>query len=214
MASEPRELMLEPRELMLERLQMNERDTPGRLARYLARLTELTGGEPTVQEVAAPGAEQGRVLAVSFADTPEPGCLTAFSYGLSLADRSDPDSAGRELVLTGRTDDPGWATVPATVVAALRGRCPFDHGQAIGSARRLVPSTDLNSLVVAEPVIGGGSESIRLDLSDPDTAQADPVEILGVYPVFDYEREYVTEHGFEALWSFDWDRLDLRRARA
>ncbi|MFB9835332.1 suppressor of fused domain protein [Actinoallomurus acaciae] len=185
---------------------MTGQDTSARLARYLGCLSSVTGSEPSLREVTSVDPGAGRVLAVVCTDVPGTGYVTGFSYGLSLS--GEPAPGGRELVLTVRSRDAGWAMVPARMVAALCGRHSFERGRALGHAGRLAEDTAMTSVLLAEPPIRRLTEP--LDLGSGDSAP-DGLEIVGVYPIYASERDLVHAAGFDALWSLDWDRFDPAR---
>ncbi len=92
----------------------------------------MFGAAPDIQHVPAREPEDGAVLALVYADVPEPGFVTGFTCGLSPFRRVHGQVPARELCITMRSTDPEWARVPALTVAALRGLCPFDSGMVIG----------------------------------------------------------------------------------
>jgi hypothetical protein len=187
------------------------RDTPERLARYVAQVASLTAVEPRVRALLGREQAPARVLAVVCPETPEPGYVTGFSYGLSLVDHSDWGSVRRELCLTVRSDDAEWAMIPARMVAALRGMTAFNPGQAFSYAERFVEGSPLSSAVLAEPAPRWRAAAIDLGSTDRGSAEPDTVEFVGVYPVYPAERDMVYAHGFAALWQLEWDRFDPSR---
>jgi hypothetical protein len=191
---------------------MNEHDTDIRFSRYLEQLLLITGKKPTeVHEIAPAKPEGGRVRAVVYADTPEPGYVTGFSYGLSLVRHPEWTSNGRELVITVRSDDIGWASVPAETAAALRGMCAYAYGQAIGYMKPYVESSEMSSIVVADPAVRWSSGPVDLSPAEIGRTGQDLVDLVGVYPVYASERDFVYAKGFDALWRLEWDRFDPLR---
>ncbi|GAA3001694.1 suppressor of fused domain protein [Actinokineospora diospyrosa] len=179
---------------------MAERDTPQRLANYLARLNSMTEVVPELHEMRPRVPNDGRVLAVVYTDVPEPGYVTGFTYGLSLI----RPSGGREISITVRSGEVEWAKVPARSVAVLRGLNPLDPGHTIGYAGALVEGSPLHHLLLSER-----NEPWHLDpIALPGE---DPVEILGAFPTHDSETDFVRTHGVDALWRLDWDRYDPLR---
>lgn len=191
---------------------MNERDAEVRFSNYLEQLQLLTGKKPTgVREIVPVVPEDGRVRAVVYANTPETGHVTGFSYGLSLVRHPKWTSNSRELVITVRSDDIDWASVPAETAAALRGRCAYDRGQAIGYVKPYVESSEMSSIVVADPAFHWGSRPIDLGPGEAARTERDLIELVGVYPVYASERDFVYAKGFEAFWRLEWDRVDPLR---
>lgn len=198
--------------VLRERPRMNDRDTDERFLRYREQLDALTGSRSTVYEIEPRVPEDGRVLAVAYTDTPEPGHVTGFTYGLSLVRHRDRPLDARELSIIVRSDDVEWARVPAKSVAALRGMCAYDPGQAVGYMKRYVENSAMSSIVLAEPAGPWKPGPIALKQGGaPGPQDTDLVEIVGVYPVHASERDYVYSHGIDALWQLDWDRFDPLR---
>jgi hypothetical protein len=187
------------------------RDTPERLARYVAQVSSLTAVEPRVRALLGREQAPARVVAVVCPGTPEPGHITGFSYGLSLVDHAGWGPVRRELCLTVRSDDAEWAMIPGRMVAALRGMTAFDPGQAFSYAERFVEGSPLTSAVLAEPASQWRAAAIDLGSTDPGPAEPDTIEFVGVYPVYPAERDLVYAHGFDALWRLKWDRFDPSR---
>ncbi|CAM4296837.1 suppressor of fused domain protein [Kibdelosporangium persicum] len=147
----------------------------------------------------APAREQSReIAALVYKASPSPEYVTGVTFGLSV-------TAGRELVITMRSDDLGWGKVPARLAASLQGMYPFGKGQAVGYAGSLVNGSKLSSVVFAEPPIPELGDGI--DIAS-EVRESDVIEFVGVYPVYASERDRVYTSGFDALWSLEWDRFD------
>ncbi|MFJ4716606.1 suppressor of fused domain protein [Streptomyces sp. NPDC088785] len=190
---------------------MTEHDTLDRFDRYCELLDSLTGATPIISDVEPRVAGDGPVRSVSYIGVPGPGYVTGFTYGLSLSSHPDWGTRGRELSITVHSDDVEWSRVPARVVAALRGICPFNSGQVLGYMEPYVGSSAMNSIVLAGPAVDCGSELLDLSLGDVDTRGCDLVEIVGAYPIYSSERDFVYSRGFDAFWNLGWDRFDPAR---
>ncbi|MEU0671282.1 suppressor of fused domain protein [Streptomyces sp. NPDC006172] len=191
---------------------MAVRDTLDRFDRYCELLSALTGVEPVISDVEPRVRGDGPVRAISYIGTPEPGYVTGFTYGLSLSSHPDWGTKGRELCVTVRSGDVEWSQVPARVVAALRGICPFNPGQVLGYKEPYVADSSMNSIVLAEPAVELGSGPLNLGDIEGGARMLDLVEVVGAYPIHSSEREFAYSHGFDALWSLAWDRFDPARA--
>ncbi|WP_338931291.1 hypothetical protein WEB32_11235 [Streptomyces netropsis] len=190
---------------------MTHRDTLDRLDRYRERLDALVGATSVTCDIDPRARADGRVLAVSYLGTPAPGWVTGFSYGLSLSRHPDWGRAARELTITVRSEDVEWSRVPARMVAALRGMCPFRPRQVLGHAEPYVEGSVMNSAVLGDPVIDGGSGLLDLSPSEGYSRENDLVEFVGVYPIHSSERDFVYSRGFNEFWSMEWDRVDPGR---
>ncbi|MFH9492564.1 suppressor of fused domain protein [Streptomyces halstedii] len=187
------------------------RDTLGRFDRYCELLDSLTGETPVISDVTPQVVGDGPVRAVSYIGTPEPGYVTGFTYGLSLSSHPDWGPRGRELSITVRSDDVEWSRVPAMIVAALRGVCPFSPGQVLGYMEPYTEGSPMNSIVLTEPAFEHGPRLLDLSHDEVDAKRRDLVEIVGAYPIHSSEREFVYSHGFDAFWGLEWDRFDPAR---
>lgn len=173
----------------------------------MEHLNSILGAEPDIHEVPPREPRDGRVLALVYLDTPEPGLISGLTYGLSLWQWEDPGPPARELCITMRSSDLEWAKVPAVTVAALRGMCPFDPGMVIGYMKPYVVGSRLSSLFLAAPPPRLGlPERIGLG-TDPE----DSVEIVGAYPIHASERKSGHARGAEALRDSRWDPFDPAR---
>ncbi|MEV4972781.1 suppressor of fused domain protein [Streptomyces scopuliridis] len=182
-------------------------DTSDRFTRFVSHLNSMIGAEPDIQEVPPRVPDDGPVLALVYVNAPEPGCVSGFTYGLSLGRQAGPVPHARELCITMRSSDPAWARIPAVTVAALRGMCPFDPEMVIGYMKPYVPGSGLSSLLLGTPP-SGLALADRIDLASSD---AHPVEIVGAYPIYASERNFIHAQGAEALWKSGWDPFDPAR---
>ncbi|MFE4306671.1 hypothetical protein [Streptomyces sp. NPDC056891] len=66
----------------------------------------------------------------------------------------------------------------------------------------------MNSIVLAEPTVGRGSGLLDLSRGEIDAKRRDLVEIIGAYPIYSSERDFVYSHGFGDFWSLGWDRFN------
>ena len=111
-------------------------DTPDRVNLYIEWITSFTGVAPSVKQLEKTRGDGGQMLSIIYGDFPKPGHVTGFTYGLSLANHSAWNLVKRELTMTVRSCDLEWGRIPSRVAAAMRGICPFNHGQALGYAGR------------------------------------------------------------------------------
>ncbi|MGW1757087.1 suppressor of fused domain protein [Streptomyces mirabilis] len=193
---------------------MSHRDTPDRLSRYLEQVDALTGAASTVKEIEPIGPEPGRLVAICYTGVPEPGYVTGFTYGLSLSGHPDWTSSRPELSITVRTSEIEWASVPSRAVGALRGISAFRRGRVIGYMEPFVENSSMSSLLLADPAGSWSSGSFDLGVDESGPERGDIVDIIGAYPMYASEREFVKSNGFDAFWNLEWDRFDPLRAPA
>lgn len=92
--------------------------------------------------------------------------------------------------------------------------CAYAHGQAIGYMEPCVESSEMSSLVVADPAGRWISGPVDLSPAEIDRTGQDLVDLVGVYPVYASEWDFVYAKGFDALWRLEWDRFDPLRLPA
>lgn len=180
--------------------------------RYLDRLVELAGGreparvypiEPTRPDVKLP-----RVAAFSFPDLPEPGLITGFTYGLSLAGHPEWRFGTKELAVTVASSSPHWPIAIALVAERLRGDCPFEYGSTITIGEPIADDTHMTAFAIFAPLFPtDGNEEI-------DVGDALPIGLTGCYPIYASEKDFISRHGLEAFWKLEWDAFDVQRGPA
>ncbi|MCL7380694.1 suppressor of fused domain protein [Streptomyces sp. 35G-GA-8] len=188
---------------------MNDLYSGGRMERYLERLDSLMGARGTLHEIPPQREGVGVVFAATYTDVPAAGYVTGFTYGLSVG---DVQSAGRELCISMRSGDIEWAMIPARMVSALWGMCPFRYGQVIGHSRGFVEGSPMNSIIIAGPPDVLSFDSVRLGLAENGEIGSESVIINGAYPIYASERDFVRRSGSDAFWALDWDRFDPLRS--
>lgn len=180
--------------------------TPGE--RYKAHLDQLTAGlEPNVHPMEPSRPDLPPVSVLTYVDLLGPGDLTAFTYGLSLADHPDWRYGKGELCISLRSTDVSWALAMGYLAESLRGTCPFTYGNVIPLGKISAESAMTDFLVMAPGFLD--EEASRVDVGGDR-----PIHIAGLYPIYESERRYLEAHGLEAFWDLDWDAYDPRRAPA
>ncbi len=181
---------------------------PTRAERYLAHLDRLTGdAEPTITGFPSSDPALPGVTVMTYRDLPEPGMLTALTYGLSLGRHPDWRHRRPELCLTLRTDDDRWALAMGALAAQLRGSCPFAYGDTIDYGGPVTEGSPLSAFVVFAPAALAREDFLGLEVGEGDV-----VDIAGLYPVHASERAQIREHGLEQFWTAtEWDPYDVQR---
>ena len=175
---------------------------------YLDHLDRLLpGAEAEFFPVGAP--EDGpRVTAVVYREAPEAGHLTAFTYGLSLAEHPDWRLGKPELSITVYSGNPDWGIALAYLVANLRGDCPFSYGNTIRFGEPVEEGTEMSAFAIFAPSVA------TPEVQRVDVGEERPIVIVGAYPVHDDEATWIGEHGLEAFWKLDWEPYDVARPSA
>jgi len=162
------------------------------------------GAEPHLYKIASTHPGQPPITSIVYRHLPEPGFLTAMTYGLSLSEHPDWRLGKPELTISVRSADVAWALVIASFAEELRGECPFTYGGTLNHGQRISPESDMTAFVVFAP----GTlepEDAEIDMGDYK------IYLNGCYPIYESERQFIHEHGLEAFWKLNWDISDVRR---
>ena len=178
-----------------------------RVERYLAHLDKLTGGmEPQFLPIDSTHPGLPKVHAITYVDLPEPGFVTALTYGLSLADHPEWRLSKPELCISVQSTEVAWGFAAGFLAERLRGECPFRYGDTVDLGEPVTPGSDLSAFLVFAPI---GMD--REDYLDIDVGDDKPITISGFYPIHESERTYIRENGLASFWELDWDPYDTRR---
>ncbi|MGH7687367.1 MAG: suppressor of fused domain protein [Candidatus Dormibacteria bacterium] len=175
---------------------------------FLAHLARLAGGvEPVFFQIEAT-AGLAAVVAVAYRGYPSRGQMTAFTYGLSLAEHVEWTAGKPELCICVRSMDERWAQAVAYTVDQMRVMSPFSRGTAINFGARISKESKMDGFLVSESRV-----LTRYDLT-VDVGADRPITIAGIYPTYQSERDYVAVHGLDALWQRVPDPTDVKRPPA
>ena len=180
-----------------------------RVERFLAHLDGMSGGvEPRFWPVESTSPGHQGVTAIGYQDMPENGLLLGVTYGLSLT-RQESWRFGRpELSISVQSNDPAWVLAIAYLAEQLRHDCPFGYGDTINFGEPIAAGSALDGFVVFSPMAFAPDDA-RIDVGDDL-----PILIVGMYPTYAAERDFIAENGLEAFWKLDWDPYDVARRPA
>lgn len=180
---------------------------PTRAELFLAHLDDLSGGiEPRFLPIETTHPELKGVTVITYVDLPEPGLLTAITYGLSLAEHPEWRLGKPELCISVRSDDVVWARAMGFIAEQLRGACPFSYGNTLNFGELITSESEMTAFVIFAPAVLDRDGYLAIDVGD-DRA----ISIAGCYPIHESERQYIGTHGLEAFWKLEWDPYDARR---
>ncbi|MDN3576433.1 suppressor of fused domain protein [Chitinimonas viridis] len=146
-----------------------------------------------------------KIIVSSYVDVPEAGCLTAFSFGLSLADCKEWRYSKPELVISMDSTDIAWALAMGELVRCGWGRCLFSYGEVLDFGRQISEESDMSAFLVFASSSLEVSD-LRVDLDDWI------VNISQIYPVHKQEVSLIREIGAERFfYDFNIDFFDPRR---
>ena len=162
------------------------------------------GVEPTMYRIDSTHGGQPPITSIVYNGLPEPGCLTAVTYGLSLSNHPDWLKGKPELIISVRSTDVAWALVVAIFAEELRGVAPFTYGGVLDHGERIAAESEMSALVTFAPGALDPEDS-EIDLGDCK------VFLTGCYPIYESERQFIQKHGVEKFWKLDWDIMAVRR---
>lgn len=178
-----------------------------RVERYLAHLDSLSGGiEPAFSRFDAEQQGEPAVTLLRYDNLPEPGMLTALTYGVSLGAHPEWQLGKPELCISVQSRDPAWGDAVGLLAAQLRGTCPFAYGDTINFNDRISEESEMTAFVVFAPAVLDRADFTGIDVGDDL-----PINIAGIYPIHDAERLWIHEHGLRDFWERDWDPHDVGR---
>jgi hypothetical protein len=172
---------------------------------YANRLDEVVGLEGQYTLITEKD-ERPSVWTVSYADIPEPGMLTAFTYGLSAAEHPDWKHGRPELVVSVNSDDRNWALAVGHVARIYRDESSFSYGTVLAVGDRPSDQSAMSAFFLFAPLVLDQSQA-RLIL--PDRV----INFVQAYPIYEREVELVRQMGptdFFRSPGVDW--FDIRRA--
>jgi hypothetical protein len=163
---------------------------------YLDHLDGLIGAEPHFQLFGPEGGSLPRVASIIYPDRPDVGLLTAFTYGLSLADHPEWTLGAPELVLSVESADRAWGWAIAEIAAKLRGDCPFCIGDTINFHERIAEESEMSAFFVCFPsVLDREAATVRL----PDRT----IHFVGMYPIYEGEIALIQRLGPANFWQLE-----------
>jgi hypothetical protein len=188
----------------------HDRHMLSRIEKYLAHLDQLSGGvEPGFHRIPTSRENQKSVTVMAYENLPD-DLATALTYGLSLATHPEWKLGSPELCISVRSKDLSWAMAVGYLADQLRGNCPFHYGDTINFGEPIAKQSKMTAFVVFAPAVLD-AEDCRIDVSLPGHEGHDIINITGMYPIHEVERQYIQANGLEAFWDTDWDMYDVRR---
>lgn len=147
------------------------------------------------------------VSAIVYQDVPEPGYITAFTYGLSLVDHPNWKHGRPELTLTVRSDQREWGTALAYIANELRGQCAFSYGETIRFGGPIAADSQMDAFLVFAPSILEREDYIAIN-----TGESLPLTIAALYPIYSQEIPVYQAMGLQAFWHHPgFDLYDVQR---
>jgi hypothetical protein len=183
----------------------NPRD---RLSKFLEHLDLIFQAEPEFIPFESKSPALPNLACMLYREIPEADHVTGVTYGLSEAVHPTWRAARPELMISVRTTDIAWPLAIAELATELRGRCPFGYGDVIDYGGKISEESGMFAFLVFTPSILAPNAALRIDVGGEQ-----PLNLMGMYPIYDSERAALTELGLEQFWKHpNFDRYDVRRA--
>jgi hypothetical protein len=150
-----------------------------------------------------------KVVCMVYQDVPELGHITGITYGLSEVPHSEWRLGRPELLISVQSTDTAWPLAVAAMANRLRGQCPFRYGDVINFGERVAEESEMSAFFVFAPSILEKEEFLNIDVGGPQ-----PINIAGMYPIYDSELPVFAQLGLERFWDHPhFDLYDVRRSR-
>jgi hypothetical protein len=141
--------------------------------------------------------ERPAIWSLIYRNSPEPGSLLAFTYGLSSVEYRSWTLGRPELVVCVESQDINWGLAVAFLAKSFRGKSPFSYGTIHRFGERISSDSDMTAFVVfATSVLEPAEGHIEL----PDRT----INLVQMYPIYEDEIELIKSKGVDR-WV---DRVD------
>ena len=178
-----------------------------RLTRFLEHLDSIFQVEPEFFPYEPESPDAPKVVCMAYADIPEPGFVTGVTHGLSEVAHKEWKFGRPELIISVESTDLAWAQAIGYIVNNLRGHCPFSYGDIINFQDTISDASEMTSFVVFAPAILN-----REHFLDIDVGGEQPLNIAGMYPIYESEAEVIGRVGLEKFWHHpNFDLFDVNR---
>lgn len=142
---------------------------------------------------------------LGYQDVPEKGMITGVTSGMSFLPDPQSRDVRQELIISVESEDPSWILAAADVGYQNRGYRSFFPGQTIKHHGVISEESGMTSFLVWHQGV------IREDLEVVCLPEWH-VKFMGLFPIYDDERELIKEHGTDWLFELVSDPCDVKRA--
>ena len=179
-----------------------------RFSKFLEHLDAIFQTEPEFFPLESKLAGSPNLACMVYRDIPEADHITGVTYGLSEVAHPAWRSARPELIISVQSKDVAWPLAVAEMANQLRGHCPFGYGDVTGFGGRISEESEMSAFLVFTPSILAPDASLGIDIGAEQ-----PVNIAGMYPIYECERAALAEMGLQGFWEHpNFDRYDVHRA--
>ena len=179
-----------------------------RLSKFLDHLDAIFQTEPEFFPFESKIEAAPNLACMVYRDIPEADHVTGVTYGLSEVAHPRWQSGRPELILSVQSKDIAWPLAVAELANQLRGRCPFGYGDVIDFGKNICAESQMSAFLVFTPAILAPDAALGIEVGAEQ-----PVNLAGMYPIYDSERAVLAELGLERFWKHPkLDRYDVRRS--
>lgn len=170
---------------------------------YLHHVESVCACNPELTTITDEG-ESPPIVVASCSDIPEPGCLTAFSYGLSSVAHPEWIAGRPELVVSVDSTDRAWAFAMGELIRNGRHKCLFSCGNILDFGQPISDESAMTHFLVFGCSV--------LDLPERRVVLSDrTVNLVQLYPIHASEATLILNMGAEAFMSQQIDFFNVRR---
>lgn len=177
--------------------------------KFIAHLDRIFQSEPEYYKEESKTDGIAGVTSIVYKDIPEKGMITGITYGLSLGNHPDWKLGRPEVIITVDSKDSSWAQVAGYLANNLRGDCPFSYSNTINFREKISDESEMDAFLVFAPSILDKEHFANIDIGLNYR-----INIVGLYPIYASEMEYIEKNGLEKFWKHpNFDMYNVKRKR-
>lgn len=149
--------------------------------------------------------ENPPISVISFADVPESGCITAFSFGLSSVAHREWINSRPELVISVNSLDSSWPLAMGELIRNGRDNCLFNYGMILNFGQPISDESPMDRFLVYACAVLDESD-LTVNLEDRK------VHLSQIYPIHQSEVAVIKDVGVDRfVHSLGIDLFDVSR---
>lgn len=166
---------------------------------YMQAVSDFCETSPILYRVAE------EVTMIGFANTPDVGWSTFFSYGLSLANHPEWVNSKPEMIVSVESTDTSWGIVAGKIIAKARNEYLFEYGDLFHWNEPISKDSKMSSFFIfANSVIPEKSASLAI--------KGRKIHLSQMYPIYEEEKEIIYKLGpVKFFFLKDWELGSVKR---
>lgn len=166
---------------------------PNRLERFIEHIEKVFLQEPEIFHFEPASKNSLGCSVFVYRDIPEPGYLTAVTYGLSLYPNKAWVDSRPELIILVESTDINWARILGYLVSSYELQVDFSYGEIINFGEQISTESKMDSFFIFAPSILERKDFMDIDILDYK------IHLTGIYPIYSSEIETIDTIGLEAF---------------